>query len=431
MTAELDNKESKSYYMLDVKDNITQIISYIFIKRSHNDDPDQEIGISPRSCPNIKENMQKMHYIEQKSHNFTDILQAFPDEEWNYEYISDNRSISQKYIKEQLEKGSQKLRQSSSKIINIDYIRNLGSNKFNWASISCSIYITLSDIKNNLDLPWKWSLISYNPNLTMEFVLEMADKPWKWDAISSNVGIKAEDIMRYPDLPWDWLHISSNPNINITLIRYHMKKYNTNEDLDWLKISSNIKISFQEFQENSNLPWQYHLLSTNPSITIDFIKYAPDKDWDWEALSASPSIKLQDIIDNNLPWDYYAGLSENPNININLVKERINERWQWTKLSSNTGITIQDIRDNITLPWNWDEVSYNPGLTVEFVREFKSFVNWKRLSCNRFDYDDFTFNKNMKASTLRRKKEVYSTLAQWTYIHKDISTIVCSYVNWH
>lgn len=89
------------------------------------------------------------------------------------------------------------------------------------------------------------------------------------------------------------------------------------------------------------------MLSSNPNITIEFIKQNLNKNWGWISLSRNPAIKLQDIIDNpNLPWNYNT-MSSNPNITLNFVYRNIDKNWNWEELSRNKLEYDTKIKENI------------------------------------------------------------------------------------
>ncbi len=55
--------------------------------------------------------------------------------------------------------------------------------------------------------------------------------------------------------------------------------------------------------------WDYERLSINPNITFEYIKNNLTKEWDWEFISQRVTYK--EFIDNpDLPWNY-SGLSKN------------------------------------------------------------------------------------------------------------------------
>lgn len=88
-------------------------------------------------------------------------------------------------------------------------------------------------------------------------------------------------LNKYPNNDWDWYNISSNPNITISFIKKYFKNilpfFN-----NLLKNNSNINIKFIKMFKNyiiTNKNWEY--LSRNPNITFEIVKYFPNKPWDY------------------------------------------------------------------------------------------------------------------------------------------------------
>jgi len=52
-------------------------------------------------------------------------------------------------------------------------------------------------------------------------------------------------------------------------------------------------------------------------------------------------------------------LSTNPNITIEFVKENLNLSWNWRSLSLNPNITFDYIKENLDKDWNWDYFIFN------------------------------------------------------------------------
>ena len=67
------------------------------------------------------------------------------------------------------------------------------------------------------------------------------------------------------DKPWNWINLSNNPNIT------------------WENIESNL-----------DKPWEWFYLSNNPSITWEFVEANPDKPWNWGVLSQNKFTKAKE-----------------------------------------------------------------------------------------------------------------------------------------
>ena len=90
-------------------------------------------------------------------------------------------------------------------------------------------------------------------------------------------------ILRNMDKPWNWGVLSMNPSITWEIV-----------------------------EENPDKPWNWYWLSENPSITWENIEANPDKPWNWNGFSRNPSITWEMVEANSdKPWNLYY-LSQNP-----------------------------------------------------------------------------------------------------------------------
>ena len=118
---------------------------------------------------------------------FIDVVNTIPDKQWNWDYLSNNPSISLQDI-----------------LANHEL-------PWNWSCISANPEITMQDVLTHPDKPWDWKLISRNPNMpreTIDFILDHPDKDWDWVSLSKNPMITMQDILTQSHLPWDWECIS-------------------------------------------------------------------------------------------------------------------------------------------------------------------------------------------------------------------------------
>ena len=66
--------------------------------------------------------------------------------------------------------------------------------------------------------------------------------------------------------------------------------------------------------QDSSIPWDWGVLSSNTNITWDIVQAFSDKPWDWNKLSGNPSIT----------WD--------------IVQANPDKRWRWSSLSQNSNV---------------------------------------------------------------------------------------------
>lgn len=249
--------------------------------------------------------------------------------------------------------------------------------------------------------PWEWACISYNPNITLDYMKLHEDNiNWEWAVINPN--IKLEDLSG--KLLDDYL-ISQNPTLVIEkekqLQSSLLNRLDKLTDDDWYNLSSNPNISLDFIRKNLDKPWNWDKLLYNPNITWESIKEFNKLDY-WY-LSCIP-IVTWDIVKSSsnlgINWDFYL-LSRNPNISWEIINENIFEPWDWFQLSKHPNITFEDILTNLDAPWNWSGVSLNPNLTCSIVEENSDIYhlwNWTYISCNQFNHHPY-----FQSETYRRK----------------------------
>lgn len=246
-----------------------------------------------------------------------------------------------------------------------------------WA-ISGNPNITLQDIENNKNIDWDYSSISYNPNITLEFVKAHLDKEWEWDFLSTLIPIN--DIMSTgvpgtnPDYNWSWRGMSSNPSLTDDFLVQHLK-----EDWDWDMIVINMPLDFIETNElwlrEKSEEFDF-FLSYNKNVTLE---YTQSFNCVWDNFSDQGNFTFQEVLDNiNLPWSWYY-LSKRMNIN-----DIINNKdlpWLWDVISEyNPTVTMTYVKNNPNLPWNKVLLQANPGITMSDINNFE--IDYNSVSRN-------------------------------------------------
>jgi hypothetical protein len=261
-------------------------------------------------------------------------------------------------------------------------------------------YIDMTHPKVNFPLgnAWVWcdNGLSANPSITQSFVLKYIDKPWKWGecGLSSNPAITpnfVEYIMEnYPNIRWHWGcgGLSINPSITKEFVLKYIDK-----------------------------PWRwglYYSLATNPVVTPDFLEHIMEHyphiklRWGYGGLSSNPSITLEFVLKYiKKPWNWGEfGLSRNPAITPKFVEyimknyPRIKFHWGKNGLSSNTSITPEFIIRHLNKNWDWGKekgsLSANPAVTPDFI-EFIMFLVYhqtmERPRNKQFEYYTHYYNK--------------------------------------
>ena len=263
--------------------------------------------------------------------------------------------------------------------------------------------------------PWHWGNngLSKNPSITAAFVDYYIDmthpkvnfpllNAWIWcdNGLSANPSITQEFILKYIEKPWIWgKHgLSKNPAITPNFVEYIMENY---PNIKWHwgcgGLSENPSITQEFILKYIDKPWKWGLycsLATNPVVTPDFLEHIMEHYphikflWRCGGLSSNKSITSEFVLKHIArPWNWGVfGLSKNPAIKPEFVEYIMKNnnypyiKWYWGKngLSSNPSITPEFIIRHLDEEWCWnggkESLSANPAVTPDFL-EFIMFIS--------------------------------------------------------
>lgn len=189
---------------------------------------------------------EKLKYIKSKKNTLQTLLKLYPEENWDFEALSENLNLSW------------------------DIVSYYNVNRWNWSSLSLN-----------------------NPHITCEIIERFIDF-WDWNQLSRNSYIYWEMVEKFIDKPWNWSELSYNKSINIA---------NTGFCNPTITRSPKLNIDF--IKNNPNLPWDWKVFSQHPELTFDIVKMFIDKQWDWIELSTHKNLTNTIVKDNiNFPWKW-------------------------------------------------------------------------------------------------------------------------------
>src|SRR5689334_18365178 len=88
----------------------------------------------------------------------------------------------------------------------------------------------------------------------------------------------------------------------------------TNPSLTWDYVSKNPGYPSGHYKHNSGYsPWIYFSVAKNETVTLDIMKKNLDRIGNFYAASKNPNITWDDVKDSRIPWNFRA-LSSNRNI---------------------------------------------------------------------------------------------------------------------
>ena len=283
--------------------------------------------------------------------------------------------------------------------IDMEFIKKTPFIKWQPSLISCNPSITKYDIINNPSYPWDLRAICKNPNIDMEFIEQYFMNQENeifidWDALSMHPLITIQDIKKYKNKPWNFYFVSFNKNIFSNYILNEASDKNWNE----IALSSNPGITETDIYKNK-FNWVYNNLSSNVNLPLKYVIDNIDKPWNISYLSANEGVTINEIIEYKLiPWDYYNGVSINPNINWKFIESNLDKNWYWNNILIHKNISLDIIYSNKDLFTGSDHrinfkikdrefidlLCSNPNITEEWVTQNIKYINWNKLSNNKF-----------------------------------------------
>lgn len=384
------------------------------------------------------------------------LLKLYPNKKWDWHELSMNPCTDIEIILKNMDKKLYWTGISSNPKMTLEIIKKYIDFSWDWCVLSNRFLIT--DILTYPNLPWDWFYVSKKSDVTMDIVRSHPNLPWNLVSLMFNIntdinmileninkvpsntlidGINVsindiitnihlnwnwivlskykniEDILMYPDLPWNWVYVCQNPTLNMDIIR-----------------------------SRPEIPWYYDTLSYHPKLTIKFILENFDKDWIWYGgVSANPAISFEDKIKHlNLPWDWtnvnwmysldmiekyqhlinwnWNSLSCNIYITLDFVLKHIDKTWNWYELSRHPNITMNDILEHPELPWKFHELHFNPNLTVEAFQRYKSILDLKFVSRNKYDHHLAILEKK----EFLKKYNIYKQILRFKRIPDDVNS---------
>lgn len=195
--------------------------------------------------------------------------------------------------------------------------------------------------------------------------------------------------------------------------------------------------------DNLNSPFDWYGLTTNPKVSIEFIKNHPELNWKYNVLPQNPNFKDQHIIeflDKNINiwivsklchpqfiidhpeinWDL-SMVSKNSRLNIHYILTLYQnyDSLSWWYLTIHPNISLQDIFINNHLPWdefafctrpdvNFNHLSFikNNNITPYIISKFKNtpLDYIEKNNKEILDWDIITLNQNITLDFLVKYK---------------------------
>lgn len=286
------------------------------------------------------------------------IIEAFPNENWNWRELSRNDNITWPFIQKHPEFPWDLRAANANPNITWDQIKTLDPR---------DIDIWIFFFNESLDWKLLKSLLENPPDLGII---------WDWSILSTNLGISAKDILANQNYPWDWNYFITREDFNEP--KYFEENYrnetlirNPNLSKDFLEKHLDYYVKTQNGFGQSIVSD----LSENPAIDREFIEKHPEiQDSLSERIIYNPNLDLQFFLDH-LDWPSVLG------------EEKIDGTYCYP-FTENINIDYSDILNHPEIPWDYAGISYNPNITLELILLNKD-KNWnfEGISSNKFAKD--------------------------------------------
>lgn len=285
------------------------------------------------------------------SNTLQQLLEAYPDKEWNFEMLSYNPNVSMKNIADHPNKNWDFRILSHHSNITVKDVAKHPNLPWLWDHLTTSQFITLQDILDHSDLPSE-SLDSNSARICL---------PWEYDCVCANPNIEFEDIAKHPKLSWNAGCLMFRDNIKLQYILDHPEI-----DWDWEELSQTLDVKIEEVIAHPEIEWDWRSLTLNENITLKDIIDHPEWPWQKDVLSAKMNIPIEEVIAHpEILWNW-ACLSVNPAYNffdklfsVNLPSESTDSR------EANSA--------RVGVPWNWD--ACGRGLYIFTKQDLVKWLN--------------------------------------------------------
>jgi hypothetical protein len=284
-------------------------------------------------------------------------------------------------------------------------------------------------------------------NHLLTIVSQHPDAKYDWKNIMNNKNISANIIINNEKLFKCWVEnwrdcLPLKLDITIGMIRRYAydHTWSNNYNYWWESFSCNPAIKMSDIENNPTSPWKYHKVSSNPNLTIEFIKkYRNTKDFNWIAVSQTlpiniiqteiesediSSIKIRTplIFTDNEHDDTYGpsyvlkkthgwvwiGLCTNPTLTIEFIKKYSNcgkdlTLQELAAILANPGIKMPDILNNLNelyFPIITNTITRNPNLTEKYLDIFIEMCRaneypFKQGISESFDWEELSRHKSI------------------------------------
>jgi hypothetical protein len=210
---------------------------------------------------------------------------------------------------------------------------------------------------------------------------------WKLRYSFERAKLDYKTVLKFSNLiPWDYRMLSENPSITF-------EDFMNNLDHNWdiPSICSYKKPNFDFILANPEIPWDFQRFSDNIHVTFEDVLKYPEIGWEFSREHISKIVTSKYFFSNlDKNWNL-KGINANPNLHFSEIFGKGDKMlgkfistWLYSK---NPNLKFEDILsfgNHISLfAWNWIEVSCHPNITFDIIKDHPEFPwDWYFVSMN-------------------------------------------------
>jgi hypothetical protein len=181
-------------------------------------------------------------------------------------------------------------------------------------------------------------------------------------------------VEKYPHKSWNWHIISSHQSITIDDIEKNMH-------LQWIwgenGVSKNPNLTLEFIKNHIDLPLDFgkNGISSHPNLSMETITTFPDKPWCFETLSSCKNLTLNIIKQfNDKEWNFGKnGISSHPDLAMETIEMFPDKPWCFETLSSCKNLRLNIIKQFHDKAWNWKTLTHHsPFVNGHFISTFST-----------------------------------------------------------
>jgi hypothetical protein len=230
---------------------------------------------------------------------------------------------------------------------------------WDWEELCENINVPIEFLVENLHREDVRKNISCNPNITLAFVKANPQIPWNWEYLSHYMNMTWEDFLNNRNLPWNVSYVIVNVGATFDMI---MAIRGTCV-LDWGIISESKGIKWEDFEQNQHLKWNMHVLAHHPNFSVEDI---------WNHVIVVDDTSSDDTSSEGEYIDDTLSLADISDYHVGDIKLKEDEEYEFKKqtfeiysVSINPSLTSDFVKDNYCDKWNWDKLGRHINFSID------------------------------------------------------------------